>query len=71
LKTDTMALGASLEDRDQRAALFASLRGGWDTAYVASEEDKREARRNNAILLVLSVTIVVAPIGIVYYLAYC
>lgn len=71
LKTDTVALGSSLEDRDQRAALFAGLRGSWDSAYMASEEDKREAKRNNTILLALSVSIVVAPIGIVYYLAYC
>jgi hypothetical protein len=71
LKADKMSFGATLEDRNQRAALFAGLRGGWDTAYVASEEDKLEARRNNAILLALTVSIVVAPIAMVYYLAYC
>lgn len=69
LKADTISYAPTREDYEP---LFAALRSkwGWDTMYVATEEEKAASRRNNAILLAIAGSLLVAPLAFVYYLSF-
>jgi hypothetical protein len=67
LKVDTISYAAKREEYD---ALFSSLRGkfGWNTGYIASEEDKEQAGKDNVRLAFLCAGIVGSPFVLLYFL---
>ena len=69
LKADKISYAAKKEEYDP---FFTSLGGkwGWDTVYVASEEEKKAEMQVNALLVVAATLLVIAPLGAFYYYWY-
>ena len=69
LKADKISYAAKKEEYDP---FFTSLGGkwGWDTVYVASEEEKKAEKQVNALLVVAATLLVIAPLGAFYYYWY-
>jgi hypothetical protein len=68
LKADTMSYAATREDY---APLFAAIaaKWSWDAGYVASEEEKARAARDNLLIFAASMLAMASPIAFVGYMA--
>ena len=68
LKAEQFSYAAKKEEYEP---FFNSLRGkwGWDTAYVATEEDKAAEKKGNLLLAAVLVIITSGPLGFFYYVS--
>lgn len=69
LKAEQFSYAAKKEEYEP---FFTSLRGkwGWDTVYVASDEDKAAEKKGNLVLVAVLALMASAPLGFFYYVTF-